>query len=439
MIPALKSFTRQRFTGSVLPTMGFFAITALAACSQTADKNKEAAGIEKSGLYHLPPAGTISAAEKTALQKGCAAWYDSMLLSKNFNGGMIVAKKGTVVFEAYHGTVQLPGSEPITAQTALHIASVTKTFTAAVILKMMQEGKLSLDDELVKYFPDFNYPGVTIRTLLNHRSGLPNYTHFLERMGWDKKVALNNQDMLDFMIAHKAEMENIARPDTRFSYCNTNYALLALLIEKISGKSYPQYMQEIVFTPLQMKNTFVYTPQDSGKVTPSYHWNGRLMDFEFLDNIYGDKNIYSTPADLLRWDQLLLSDQFLKPATLALAYTGYSNEKAGTRNYGLGWRMNIYPNGKKLVYHNGWWHGNNSSFLRLLDDSATIIILGNKFNRNIYKSNILANLFGDYGFTEEEEEAEPVKVTVIDNKAAPRVKQKQVNKKFADKNKRRGR
>jgi len=436
MILPLKSFTRRRFTGLLLPGIALVATTVFIACSPSAEKNKEQEGIEKTGLYKLSPVGNIDAAEKARLQKSCAAWYDSMLLSKDFNGGMIVAKKGTVVFEAYHGTVHLPGNDPITAQTALHIASVSKTFTAAVILRMVQDGKLSLDDELVKYFPGFNYPGVTIRTLLNHRSGLPNYTHFLERMGWNKKVTASNKDMLDFMIARKAEMENIARPDTRFSYCNTNYALLALLIEKISGKPYPHYMQETIFEPLQMKNTFVYTPKDSGKVAPSYHWNGRLMDFEFLDNIYGDKNIYSTPADLLLWDRLLLSDQFLKPATLGLAYTPYSKEKAGIRNYGLGWRMNVYPNGKKLIYHNGWWHGNNSSFLRLLDDSATIIILGNKFNRNIYKSNRLANIFSDYGFTEDEEEAGPVKVTVIDKKEPPRAQQKPAGIKFADKNKR---
>ena len=112
-----------------------------------------------------------------------------------------------------------------------HIASVSKTFTAMAVLRLWQDGKLNIDDEFSKYFPSFNYPGVTIRTLLDHRSGLPNYVHFMENMGWDKKVNVTNEDVLNFLINRKAEMTDIGTADRRFMYCNTNFALLALLIE----------------------------------------------------------------------------------------------------------------------------------------------------------------------------------------------------------------
>jgi hypothetical protein len=111
------------------------------------------------------------------------------------------------------------------------------------------------------------------------------------------------------------------------------------------------------------------------------------------------------------WDRGLTSGKIFKPQTLKEAYTPYSNEKAGIKNYGLGWRMNIYPNGKKTIYHNGWWHGNNAAFLRLLKDSVTIIVVGNKYNSNIYHAKELANLFGGYdGAGAEDEETENAKV-----------------------------
>jgi CubicO group peptidase (beta-lactamase class C family) len=340
-------------------------------------------------------------------------------LLKGFNGGILVAKNGNVVFEKYTGTGHLPGTDLITANTPLHIASVTKTFTAMAILKLQQEGKLNIDDELSKYISSFNYPAVTIRSLLNHRSGLPNYLYFMEKLGWDRTQLISNQDVLDFLISKKGLLENIGTPNTHFSYCNTNYALLALLIEKLSGKKYPDYLQEAFFLPLQMKNSFVYISKDSARINLSYDWKGRLIPLNHLDAVYGDKNIYTTPRDLLLWDRALKTNLLFTEATLAQAYAPYSNEKPGIRNYGLGWRMNIYPDGKKMIYHNGWWHGSNATFIRLLKEDASIIVIGNKFTRSVYHAKILCNLFGDYYTGEEEEEAESSKTTEPSNTLSP--------------------
>ena len=155
-----------------------------------------------------------------------------------------------------------------------------------------------------------------------------------------------------------------------------------------------------------MKNTFVYGSSDSGKVTLSYDWRGQVINMNFLDLVYGDKNVYSTPRDLLIWDRALTSGQLFTEKTLAEAYAPYSNEKPGIRNYGLGWRMNIYPSGKKMIYHNGWWHGNNAAFIRLIQDSATIIVLGNKENHAIYHAKDLSNIFGNYFDDGGDDEAE---------------------------------
>src|SRR5690606_698490 len=106
------------------------------------------------------------------------------------------------------------------------------------------------------------------------------------------------------------------------------------------------FLQEIFFTPLQMKHTYVFTIADSATAAPSYDWRGQLIPLNYMDIVYGDKNVYTTPHDLLIWDRALTSSNLFKPETLEQAYTPYSNEKPGVKNYGLGWRMNIYPNGR---------------------------------------------------------------------------------------------
>jgi CubicO group peptidase (beta-lactamase class C family) len=374
------------------------------------DSSKPAAAVENNkspdtiAAIQLPQPTATGRAEAARIQAVCQAFYDTILLPKGFNGGIIVAKGGNIVFEKYHGTGFVNGFDTITANTPFHIASVSKTFTAMATLKLWEQGKLNIDDEVSKYLPGFNYPGVTIRSLLNHRSGLPNYIHFLQPMGWDAKKYISNEEVLNFMITRKAEMVDTWPPNTKFSYCNTNYILLAVLIEKVSGKSYREFLRQQFFAPLNMKHSSVFSLADTLTAIPSFDWKGRLMPFNFLDSAYGDKNIYTTPRDLLLWDRALNSGKLFKPETLVQAYAPYSNEKPGIKNYGLGWRMNIYPNGKKIVFHNGWWHGNNAVFIRLLEDSATIIVVGNKFTRAIYAARQLANLFGDYNIPEEEEE-----------------------------------
>jgi CubicO group peptidase (beta-lactamase class C family) len=153
--------------------------------------------------YDLRPLRPIAAADSTRWHNEAARWYDSVLGSRGFNGGMLVAKNGHIVFEVYKGTAHLDGADPVTDSTSFHIASVSKTFTAMAVLKLAEAGKLNIDDELNKYFPTFDYPGVTIRNLLSHRSGLPNYIYFMEDLGWDKKTIITNQDVLDFLITRK--------------------------------------------------------------------------------------------------------------------------------------------------------------------------------------------------------------------------------------------
>jgi CubicO group peptidase (beta-lactamase class C family) len=321
---------------------------------------------------------------------------DSIFRRTRLNGSVLVAKHGQIIYETYNGySNPRLKSDTITANTPFHLASVSKTFTGMAIMRLAEQGKLNIDDTVSKHLAGFPCQGVTIRTLLNHRSGIPKYDHYMENMGWDKKKLVTNQDVLDFIIARHKDIR-IARPDRGFSYSNTNYALLALIIEKTSDLTYGDYLKKTFFEPLGMNDSYVFSMSDTGRYLPSFYYSGRPYQFDYLDLVYGDKNVYSTVRDLLKWDQALRNDSLFTKQTLEAAYMPYSFEKPGTHNYGLGWRMYCLKNGKKLIYHNGWWHGNRTAFYRLLDEDVTIIALCNNDAKKVYSVKEMADIFGDY-------------------------------------------
>jgi CubicO group peptidase (beta-lactamase class C family) len=322
--------------------------------------------------------------------------------NKSMNGGFLVAKNGVIIYEDYNGFASFEKKTIIDSVTPLHIASVSKVLTATAILKLIDAKKLELDQKLNTILPTFPFPDVTIKTLLNHRSGLKNYAYFTNKKPiWDSKIILKNSDILDILATNKVPLES--KTDTKFSYSNTNYALLALVIEKITGFSYPEAMQKMIFTPLKMNHTFVFDlEKDKETATPSYKKNNTKYALDFLDGVYGDKNIFSTPRDLLKFDLARRSNHFLSPELEQKVYEGYSNEHKGTKNYGLGIRMILWETGQKYYFHNGWWHGNTSSFITLGKERLTIISLSNKFNHATYKVKNLSPLFGDYPFKVED-------------------------------------
>ena len=367
----------------------------LVCCGQT-PKAKDPVKIQDSTLLALenPRPKTLHPEEFKVYYNASRHFFDS-LFTHGFNGGLVVAHNGVVVYERYSGYKDpRRKKDSVTANTAFHLASVSKTFTAMAVLKLWEQGKLDIHDDISKYLSGFP-PGITIKNLLSQRSGLMNYVHFMDQSGWDKRKYLTNSDLLQYIIQHAPQIEH-APAGRHFEYCNTNYAFLALIIEKVSGESYNEFLTKTFFLPLQMKYTYVFSIQDTAKATRSYKLNGRIYPMEYLDLVYGDKNIYSTPEDMLKWDAALRGGILFKQSTLDSAYTPYSLEKRGKRNYGLGWRMIVYPDGKKLIYHNGWWHGNRTVFIRMTEENATIIALCNNDNKKVYSCKKLCDVFGNY-------------------------------------------
>jgi CubicO group peptidase (beta-lactamase class C family) len=357
----------------------------------------------------------LSDTERDRLSAEIKLKYDKLLGNRGFSGQILVAKNGEIIFEDYKGYSNLSQKSPIIPETPIHLASVSKTFTGMVAMKLWEQEKLDLKAPITKYLPNFPYTEVTIEQLLSHRSGLPDYTYFMEsrkyvsvkvktkRGRWVKKLKLiqnekpfregnyTNQDVLDYMVQKRPAIA--ANPDRVFRYCNTNYVLLALIIEKVTGKDFPTYMDETVFKPLKMTNSYIFSAKTLDKYTPSYNAKMQPYRIEKYDCIYGDKNVYSTVRDLYLWDKALTEGVFLRPETLELAYQPQSPTNKYYHNYGFGWRILVKPNEEKLIYHNGWWHGNNTVFNRMIGETATIIILGNKFNKTIYKGKELGSVF----------------------------------------------
>jgi CubicO group peptidase (beta-lactamase class C family) len=366
-------------------------IICLTSCQSTAKKVEKK---QQDSLISVIPPPSLDPSEFSKYHNLVSDFIEHNLSERNFNGGILVAKNGVVVYERYSGLANRKTKDSMSADTPLQIASTGKTLTSAAILKLVQEKKMGLDDSVSKYFPGFPYP-VTVKMLLNHRSGLPNYLYYMEKGGWNRHVTATNMDVLNTLMTWKPTRAYV--PGRHFNYCNTNYVLLALIIEKVSGTSYPQYMQDNFFTPLKMSHTFVKTQADSATVNYSYKPNGALWMPDFTDGPYGDKNIYSTCRDLLKWDQALYEGKIISQQLQDSAYTPYSNEKPGIKNYGLGWHLLMLPNHKKVIFHNGRWHGFNSAFARLTDEQVTIIMTGNKQNMGVYRiSKKMYNLFGAY-------------------------------------------
>jgi CubicO group peptidase (beta-lactamase class C family) len=213
---------------------------------------------------------------------------------------------------------------------------------------------------------------------------LPNYLYFCSKK-CAKGTYLTNQEVIDIMS--KERPAPYAKPNKKFEYCNTNYLLLASIVEQVTKKKFKDFMQETFFSPLGMNHSFVYDFENvlDKEVAISYNAKWQIQYDDCFDGVVGDKGVYSTVHDIFLWDKAFYDGKLLSQEMMKEAYAPRSFEKPGKRNYGYGWRLMQQPDSSYLVYHNGWWHGNNTVFYRSLQDTASIIILSNRYNRWVYR------------------------------------------------------
>lgn len=310
---------------------------------------------------------------------------DSLLqrrLKRNgFRGTALVSYKNQIVMEYAHGYADYRSKEKIRLQSTFQLASVSKSFTSTSIMILKERGMLGFDDLVQDYIPEFPYEDVKIQHLLQHTSGLQNYMYLVDNY-WKNDTAITNEDVLGLLIKYHLPLNN--RPGRRFLYSNTGYVMLALIVERVSGQSFADFVQENVFIPSGMTSTYTYCRDImdtiSGRVIGYNRRGSRLYRYSFEPNdmVLGDKSIYSNVEDLFKYQKALNSYQLVSKETLEEAYTkGVTNSRyKKTFNYGYGWRLKD-DNDNQLVYHNGLWHGFTSTLTREVSSDITIILLNN--------------------------------------------------------------
>jgi CubicO group peptidase (beta-lactamase class C family) len=307
--------------------------------------------------------------------------------SYHFNGAVLVAQKGQIILSKGYGYSNMTTKLPNTPDTRFPILSVGKTFTSTVILKLQEEGKLSVDDKLSKYFPDYpNGDKIKIEYLLDHTSGIHNYT---DDVGIEDSAITNHpvskQRVLDQFMNKPLEF----KPGSRFSYNNSGYFLLGMIIEKITGKPYQSVVREMIFDPLGMNHSgFDYLGlPDSIKASCYQFWNDHeTIPYHFYDSTYAYAagSIYSTTTDLYKYAQAISSNQILSAESWKLAFSPVIN------HYGLGWMTGKFFE-KNYVRHSGGYPGFMSEFIYYPEQEITIILLNNFGN---YDQNVWATAMG---------------------------------------------
>lgn len=297
---------------------------------------------------------------------------------KQFNGMMLVGNADSVLYSNVSGYAFLNKRQRLHEHSQLEIASISKQFTAVSVLMLYEQGLLDLQDSLQRFFPDFPYKGITVWQLLCHRSGLPEYFDFALDYWPDEKKPMSNEQLLQLLETYHPQPES--RPNSKFSYCNTGYALLALIVERVSGMRFQDFLVRNIFEPLEMKDTRCYTEpcRIESMRTTGHKRNKKVYVRDALSGVLGDKGVMTTSNDLYRWFfhiPCLISD-----STLQYAWTPQHADEDTCRNYGFGWRLTCDAEGRKLVYHGGLWNGNHSLMVYRPWDGAFLLFLSNWCN-----------------------------------------------------------
>jgi CubicO group peptidase (beta-lactamase class C family) len=295
---------------------------------------------------------------------------------------LALLRKGKIVLLKSYGLANVELQVPVKPETIFQSGSIGKQFTAAAIMLLVQDGKLSLDDKISKYIPDVpaTWKDITVRNLLNHTSGLGDYPTEIDlRRDYteDQYFESFKKGPLDFV------------PGSKWNYSNVGYVTLGILIRKVTGKYYGDFLQERIFKPLNMTTARIISEAD---IVPNRAAGYRLVRGELKNqawvspstNTTADGSLYLSILDLAKWDAALYTDTPLTQASRKLIWTPAQLSNGTTKGYGFGWHL-ADVHGHRLVLHGGAWQGFKSQILRFLDSEVTIIFLANSWETRDFK------------------------------------------------------
>src|SRR4026208_84560 len=320
--------------------------------------------------------------------------FDSIFaVQQDFSGVVLVAEKGKPIYHKAFGYREFVDQIPLQRSDIFELASVSKQFTAMIIMMLKEKGLLNYDDSVSKYL-QIPYKGMTIRNLLTHTSGLPDYLDIMDKH-WDKSRVAGNPDCIEYL--NKYAPPKHFEPGEKYEYSNTGYLLLASIAEKASGKDFIEMCRKWIFRKLKMKSTNIRTLEEK-KATKNFaighiyveernKWI-RADSFPssnytiWLGNRKGPGRISSTATDLLKWDKALYTEELIKQSTLQEAFTPMKLNDGSFSDYGFGWSLRTDSVLGKVVSHNGDNPGYKTQIIRYIDKKKTIIVLNNNAHQN---------------------------------------------------------
>jgi len=343
---------------------------------------------------------TVSNSLILDLKHFCDSIYSFRNYNKIFNGALVIAYKDSIIFQRCEGYRDYKTKIPVDNQSFFELASASKPITATAILLAYEKKYLSIYDSVSKFIPDFPYPDVTIFHLLTHRSGLPEYFYFCDHYISDKKKYISNSDVIQTMIKNK--IYPYYKPNKRFKYCNTNYVLLASIIEISSGKNFKDFVRREIFEKIGENEIYFFDELqcDSIKIkkTTGYYRNGKEYVPLYLNGVYGDKGIYLTPIGLYKFLRALDKGELISDSLKYLAWNENYNEIKNKHTYALGWRI-YFDNNRKIVYHTGKWNGFKSLAVILPEIEIYAVFLSNNYRSYgflVEDFSILADFINQY-------------------------------------------
>lgn len=353
----------------------------------------------------------ISANTKVFSQRSKIALIDKFAAAKHkfhdFNGNILVAEKGKIIYQKSFGLADFKKKKPLNSESVFNLASISKQFTAAAVMLLVERGLLSLDDPLAKYFPEIPYEKINVRQMLTHTSGLPEQNELMFKY-WNSDDFITNKDMVEYLVKYKPAAAFKAGED--FKYCNTNYSLLAMIVEKVTNRTFQDFVTKNIFEPLEMKHTRFLNPQTGNYRTIPNQTENYIADTEgkeyfipeeipqyknavALLGLTGAGNIHSTASDLLKWQESLKTARILKPESLAeMQKPQVAGNVDGSEAYGFGLSIkSLY--GDTKIYHYGGTLGYWNSLQHFKNADRTIIVLTNNESEKGLTNAIAAILF----------------------------------------------
>lgn len=344
--------------------------------------------MKKYGVLLLLIMGTQGWAQpgKLTREKAIEAAFQEVVKQHQFSGVLLVAMDGKILFQDAAGYRDYAKQTRLEASDIFELASVSKQFTAMIIMMLQEKGKLQFDDPVENYLT-IPYKGITIRHLLNHTSGLPDYQAVMDQY-WDKSKVAGNEDCIAYLNKYAPPV--LFAPGAQYMYSNTGYLLLASIAEKAGGQDFIQQCREKIFRPLGMQHTDIRTLTQKAatenfalghlKVDNRYVRADSFPSSDYtiwLGNRKGPGRISSTASDLLRWDQALYGRQLVKPTTLQQAFSPAKLNDGSVSNYGFGWVIKLDDPVRGMVYHTGDNPGYHTQIRRYIHKHITLILLNN--------------------------------------------------------------